>query len=411
MEMNETELHNTSGIYTAPQFQLVTAPLPPCLEPHSDKYTTLTATALAAVIAVVAIATIAGNTLVVIAFATDRKLRSFGNYFILNLAISDLIVGLLICIYAPYLLRGCWQLTRIGCLAFLLLDYVVPLASAWNMALISLDRYCSVARPVAYRRITGTGSRRRAAALGLMSVPWLVGATWYGPTVLFWPQLSGNRQRQKDSGETICQVDFYDHVGYLVTSSCVEFLSPFITVATINVLIYVNIRRRSRGLTSAAASSSITSSSTAAGGGSASSRRQLLRDKRSARSLAVLVIVFLVTWGPFEVCAFVNPVCGFCIPDPVSDVAFWLLWINSTVNPALYPFLQQRFRIAFVAILRCQTTAALRHQRLSATVTAASRDPGRPRTRACTAVADSMAAAEFAEMKPTRSGAPSADIV
>ena len=51
-------------------------------------------------------------------------------------------------VYAPYVLRGCWQLTRAGCLAFLLLDYVVPLTSAWNMALISLDRYWSVARAV-----------------------------------------------------------------------------------------------------------------------------------------------------------------------------------------------------------------------------------------------------------------------
>ena len=106
------------------------------------KYYNLAATVvLAAVIGVVAVVTIAGNMLVVAAFATDRKLRSFGNYFILNLAISDLIVGLLICVYAPYLLRGCWQLTRAGCLVFLLLDYVVPLASAWNMALISLDHH------------------------------------------------------------------------------------------------------------------------------------------------------------------------------------------------------------------------------------------------------------------------------
>jgi len=92
----------------------------------------------------VCVITITGNTLVVVAFAVDRKLRSFGNYFILNLALSDLVVGTLIGIYAPYVLRGCWQLTRPGCLSFLLLDYVVPLASAWNMALISLDRYWSV---------------------------------------------------------------------------------------------------------------------------------------------------------------------------------------------------------------------------------------------------------------------------
>jgi len=38
------------------------------------------------------------------------------------------------------------------------------------------------------------------------------------------------------------------NVGYLIACSCVEFVLPFVTVATINVLIYLNIRRRSRGL-------------------------------------------------------------------------------------------------------------------------------------------------------------------
>jgi len=107
------------------------------------KYSPLTTALLAIIISSVALTTIVGNTLVIAAFATDKKLRLFGNYFILNLAISDLIVGLLIFAYTPYLLIGCWQLTRVGCLTFLFLDYVVPLASAWNMALISLDRYKS----------------------------------------------------------------------------------------------------------------------------------------------------------------------------------------------------------------------------------------------------------------------------
>ena len=65
-------------------------------------YSTPTTVVLAAVFALLAVVTIAGNTLVVAAFSTDAKLRSFGNYFILNLAVSDLVVGLLIAVYAPH---------------------------------------------------------------------------------------------------------------------------------------------------------------------------------------------------------------------------------------------------------------------------------------------------------------------
>jgi len=321
----------------------------------SQLYSTPTFVILAILIALFSVATIAGNMLVIVAFVSDRKLRSISNYFILNLALSDLIVGILIGVYLPYALSGCWQLTRAGCLAFLMLDYVVPLASAWNMALISLDRYCSVAYAIEYRL---RQSVRRAVVF--MAIPWTVGAVWYGPTILFWSVLVG---RPADNDPTICRVPFYDHVGYLIASSCVEFAAPFVTVTTINILIYVNIHRRSCGLVSSADWSAtpptrdIPTRDTPTrdvGLCSKTSKTQttLSRDKRSARSLAILVVVFLVTWAPFEISAFVDQICGLCIPGLVSEIFFWLLWLNSTINPILYPFLQQRFRVTFVRILR-----------------------------------------------------------
>ena len=52
-------------------------------------------------------------------------------------------------------------------------------------------------------------------------------------------------QQQQQQLQQLCRVDFYDDARYLVASSCVEFVFPFITVTIINILIYVNIRRRS----------------------------------------------------------------------------------------------------------------------------------------------------------------------
>ena len=55
--------------------------------------------------------TILGNILVITAFIIDKNLRKYSNYFILNLSIADLLIGLLIPPYAPFLLYNrVWKL-------------------------------------------------------------------------------------------------------------------------------------------------------------------------------------------------------------------------------------------------------------------------------------------------------------
>lgn len=61
--------------------------------PHAGHFSVPEAALLAALMALLALATVLGNALVVVAFAVDRSLRSRGNFFFLNLAVADLLVG------------------------------------------------------------------------------------------------------------------------------------------------------------------------------------------------------------------------------------------------------------------------------------------------------------------------------
>jgi hypothetical protein len=184
--------------------------------------------------------TIIGNVFVITAFIIDKNLRKYSNYFILNLSIADLLIGVLIPPYAPFLLyKRNWRLGPSACTVWLVLDYVVGTASVLCIVVISLDRYLLVSRGLTYV----SGQKVYKAVMLILAV-WSIAFLNYGPAIIFWEMLSG----EKTVGEDECQVAFHNNLVYLTSTACVEFFVPLISICGLNLAVYLNIRRRSRGL-------------------------------------------------------------------------------------------------------------------------------------------------------------------
>ncbi|KAM6412313.1 histamine H3 receptor-like [Pluvialis apricaria] len=360
---------------------------------------------LAFLMVLLALITVLGNALVILAFIMDRNLRHRSNYFFLNLAISDFAVGALCMpLYIPYSLTGKWHLGRGICKLWLSLDYLLCTASVFNIVLISYDRFLSVTKAVSYRAQQGITSN----PVIKMAAIWVFAFLLYCPAILFWEHVAGHSVVPVDQ----CHAEFFDNWYFLLCASTLEFFVPLLSVTYFNVHIFHNIQRRQRhgstqdcesprsdslswrfclSLRLGASSppseaedsvsssmrpkkeSLVTESSSPSRGSSitpandfsvsfcARARSKLQQDKKIAKSLAIIVSVFAICWAPYTLLMIIRGACkGTCVHDSLYEITFWLLWLNSSLNPFLYSLCHVKFRMAFMKILCPKKFATLR---------------------------------------------------
>uniref|UniRef100_A0A3B4A3I5 G-protein coupled receptors family 1 profile domain-containing protein n=1 Tax=Periophthalmus magnuspinnatus TaxID=409849 RepID=A0A3B4A3I5_9GOBI len=291
-----------------------------------------------------------GNALVIFAFKVDKSLRRQCNYYFLNLAISDFLVGAFcIPVYIPYTLTGRWTLGRGLCKLWLVMDYLLCSASAFNIVLISYDRFLSVTRAVSYR---ARQSKTHQAIIKMAAV-WVLAFVLYGPAIILWELVVGRSRVPKDE----CFAEFYYSWYFLLSASTLEFFSPFISVAFFNLSIYLSIRRRRLHWRNTQLHLQNSEQASAQGEGLPLSQTwgtnlAVRGDRKIAKSLAVIVCVFAICWAPYTLLMIIRAACrGRCIPHHLYEVTFWLLWLNSAINPFLYPLCHSSFRRAFGKIL------------------------------------------------------------
>ncbi|KAK2147925.1 hypothetical protein LSH36_528g01045 [Paralvinella palmiformis] len=77
------------------------------------------------------------------------------------------------------------------------------------------------------------------------------------------------------------------------------------------------------------------------------------RERKAARTLAIITGSFITCWLPFFILALVRPFCGQrCVyPLALTSIIGWLGYFNSLLNPIIYTIFNPDFRSAFRKIL------------------------------------------------------------
>ena len=257
--------------------------------------------------AIVTVAIIFSNVAAILAFTKSRLLRKFGNYFLLNLAVADLMVGTIalpmyihLIYISPYTGSSGTKVKPFQTV-HIAFDVFSGMASVFTLTVISLERVYAIFGPLQYRRLS-----RRTYFVVLAKV-WILAGALTGTWLL-------------DSFEIIHPKIFEFALALLSFTSLLVMIASY-------VALWLKIKIWSRNQHRAAGE----------------------KERNLAVAIAIITAVFLATWTPFHI---MNILVNFKtslldgIPYEVILLAKFLHYGNSTVNPVIYCYKISEFRRA-----------------------------------------------------------------
>lgn len=75
------------------------------------------------------------------------------------------------------------------------------------------------------------------------------------------------------------------------------------------------------------------------------------RERKAAKTLAIITGAFVACWLPFFVLAILVPTCDCEVSPLLTSFSLWLGYFNSTLNPVIYTVFSPEFRHAFQRLL------------------------------------------------------------
>nr|XP_020469200.1 D(4) dopamine receptor-like [Monopterus albus]XP_020469201.1 D(4) dopamine receptor-like [Monopterus albus] len=156
---------------------------------------------------------ILGNVLVCLSVLTERSLKTATNYFIISLAVADLLLAVLVLplyVYSEFL-GGIWMLSTYICDALMTMDVMLCTASILNLCAISVDRYIAVVVPLKYNR-----NQFSVRQLALITATWVLSLGVASPVIFGLNQVPGR-------DPSVCKLE---DDRFVVYSSVCSFFVP-----------------------------------------------------------------------------------------------------------------------------------------------------------------------------------------
>ncbi|XP_010875931.2 neuropeptide FF receptor 1 like 1 [Esox lucius] len=292
---------------------------------------------------VVLLLCVVGNVLVSLVVLRNRNMRSVTNLFILNLAISDLLIGVF-CVPTTLIdsLISGWPFGQITCTMSNLVQGMSVSASVFTLVAIAVDRFTGIVYPFRHRM-------RPVSALLTILFIWVLAFAVICPSAATLTVIHLENTYAVQDNHT-----------YPVFVCFEKWPQPEMR-RVYTMVIFVHVYLAPLGVISVMYGCIAAKLSTSLRQVSAAKVRRA-RSQRRVKVIKMLIMVamlFMVSWLPLWTLMLLTDYRDLdtqqidFLSSYLFPVAHWLAFFNSGINPVIYGFFNENFRRGFQAAVAC----------------------------------------------------------
>nr|XP_054771146.1 histamine H2 receptor-like [Lytechinus pictus] len=182
--------------------------------------------------------TIGMNIVILIAFHIEKRLRTYSNQYIINITISDLLVGFIMLIRSTFALYRTWVFGDALFFVFVGIQNTLLGVSVLGVIAICIDRYLATWYPIHHFQ-----RRSKTVAHVVNAITWVLSIAFWIPIATIWDLVSGGKSKSKS---IVFSPNYGNHVYSIVGVTLCRMAIPFAVILVLYLKICVRVRTRRR---------------------------------------------------------------------------------------------------------------------------------------------------------------------